>query len=135
VTSSELRQFVTTRAKERCEYCLLPTSARLFPYHIDHIISKQHGSSDDESNLALSCPHCNRQKGPNIATLEPTTGNFVGFFNPRQHVWREHFRLEAGTIVCLTPQGQATVTIFRFNEPGRITERLHLISLGLYSID
>jgi HNH endonuclease len=135
VTSSELRQFVTKRAKERCEYCSLPLGARLFPYHIDHIISKQHGGSDDESNLALCCPQCNRQKGPNIATLELATGNFVGFFNPRQHVWREHFRLEAGTIIGLTPQGQATVTIFGFTEPARVTERLGLISLGLYSMD
>lgn len=135
MTSSELRQFVTKRAQQRCENCSLPSSARLFPYHIDHIISKQHGGSDNENNLALCCPQCSRQKGPNIATLEPTTGNFVGFFNPRQHVWREHFRLEAGTIIVLTPQGRATVTIFCFNEPARVTERLGLIGLGSYSID
>jgi hypothetical protein len=135
VTASELRQFVIRRAKERCEYCLLPQSAHFTAYQLDHIIAHQHGGSNDESNLALCCPDCNRHKGPNIATLEPRTGNFVGFFNPRQHVWHEHFRLEAGAIIGLTPQGRATVTIFRLNEPVRVAERLNLIKLGLYSAD
>jgi hypothetical protein len=133
VTSSELRQFVVRRAKERCEYCLVPQGSRLIPYQIDHIISKQHGGSNDESNLALCCPQCNRHKGPNVATLEPVTGNFVGFFNPRQDVWLEHFSFEVGVISGLTPQGLATVTIFRFNEPIRVTERLNLSKLGLYN--
>jgi HNH endonuclease len=131
VTASELRQFVVKRAKERCEYCLLPQSVSLTPYQLDHVISKQHGGSDDENNLALCCPQCNRYKGPNVATLEPTTGNFVGFFNPRRSLWRDHFRLEAGMIIGSTPQGQATVMIFRLNEPVRVTERLELIELGL----
>jgi HNH endonuclease len=130
----ELRQLIVQRAKECCEYCLLPQKASIIPYQIDHIISKQHGGADDESNLALCCPICNRYKGPNVATLEPTTGNFVGFFNPRQHLWRDHFRIEAGVIFGLTLQGQATVTIFRLNEPVRVTERLKLIELGLYTI-
>jgi hypothetical protein len=133
VISSELRQWVVERAGERCEYCLIPQNIRLIPYQIDHIISKQHGGSDDESNLALCCPQCNRHKGPNIATLEPTTGNFVGFFNPRQQLWLEHFRIDAGVIIGLTPQGQATVSIFCFNEAVRVTERLKLIKLGLHS--
>ncbi len=133
--SSELRQFVVTRAKERCEYCLLPQSTRLFPYHLDHIISKKHSGTDEESNLALCCPECNRHKGPNIATLEPTTGNFVEFFNPRQHLWHDHFRIEEGVIVGLTSQGQATVAIFRLNESVRIAERFNLIKLGSYTTD
>jgi HNH endonuclease len=135
VNASELRQFIAKRAKERCEYCLLPQSTRLFPFHLDHIISKQHGGTDDESNLALCCPQCNRHKGPNIATLEPTTGEFVGFFNPRKHRWRDHFQIEAGVISGLSPQGRATVTIFHLNDPVRVTERLNLTKLGSYSTD
>jgi HNH endonuclease len=131
----ELRQFIVQRAKERCEYCLLPQKASTISYQIDHIISKQHGGADDESNLALCCPVCNRYKGPNVATLELETGNFVGFFNPHQYLWPEHFRIEAGVIIGLAPQGQVTVTIFRLNEPMRVAERLNLIKLGLYITD
>lgn len=135
MTSDDLRQFVIQRAKERCEYCLLPQTVSTIPYQIDHIISKQHGGTDDDYNLALCCPVCNRYKGPNIATLDPDTRDFIGFFNPRQHNWGEHFRIERGVIMGLTLQGQATVTIFRLNEPLRVTERLNLIKLGLYVTD
>jgi HNH endonuclease len=135
VTVPELKQLISQRAKERCEYCLLPQSTRLFPYHLDHIIAKQHGGTDDEGNLALCCPQCNRHKGPNIATLEPTTGNFVGFFNPRKERWDAHFRFEEGFIKGLTPEGRATETIFRFNEPVRVAERMMLMELGLYNLD
>lgn len=135
MNSSELRQFVMQRAKERCEYCLLPQKASTIPYQIDHIISKQHGGIDDESNLALCCPICNRYKGPNVVTLEPETGKFVGFFNPRQERWRDHFHLEDGIIIGLTPEGRATETIFRFNEPVRVAERIRLMKLGLYALD
>jgi HNH endonuclease len=135
VTSLELRQFVVKRARERCEYCLIPQGMRLNPYHIDHIISKQHGCIDDESNRALCCPQCNRNKGPNIATLEPETGKFVGFFNPRKEDWSSHFRFEDGFIKGLTPEGRATETIFRFNELVRVTERMRLMKLGLYNPD
>lgn len=84
MNSDELRQFVAQRARERCEYCLMPQKASTIPYQIDHIISKQHGGTNDDSNLALCCPICNRYKGPNVATPEPETGKFVGFFNPRR---------------------------------------------------
>jgi HNH endonuclease len=112
VTAAELRQFVAERAKGRCEYCLLPQRASLNPHHLDHIISKQHGGADDENNLAFCCATCNRYKGTNLATLEPETGNFVGFFHPRKDLWHDHFQFEAGTIIGLTPRGRATVTIF-----------------------
>lgn len=135
MTASELKQFIAKRAKERCEYCLLPQSTRLFPFHLDHIISKQHGGTDDESNLALCCPQCNRHKGPNIATLEPETGKFVGFFNPRKERWSDHFLFENGFITGLTPEGRATETIFRFNEPVRVAERIRLMKLGSYTLN
>jgi hypothetical protein len=85
----------------------LPVTAeyKTLPFHLDHIISKKHGGTDDESNLALCCPECNRHKGPNIATLEPETDNFVGFFNPRKEQWSNHFRFENGFITGLTLKG------------------------------
>lgn len=36
-------------------------------FHIDHIIPKCMGGSDEESNLRVICPSCNRRKGGNYA--------------------------------------------------------------------
>ena len=121
--STAIRREVRERAEERCEYCLLPENVAFHPHQIDHIVPKQHGGSDDLANLALACVFCNRMKGPNLATLDPDTGELVAFFNPRSSTWTEHFRLEEEHIVGQTPKGRATVRIFRFNDDVRIKQR------------
>src|SRR6202035_5587940 len=46
-----------------CEYCLLPQDAEpFFAYHVEHIVARQHGRSDDHENLALACYHCNASR-------------------------------------------------------------------------
>src|SRR5215211_294900 len=61
-----IRELVRGRAGNRCEYCHLPQEALPFAtFHVEHIIATQHGGSDDETNLALSCDRCNFSKGPN----------------------------------------------------------------------
>ena len=47
-----LRQFVRDRAENRCEYCQLPQHAMDGTFHIEHIIARQHGGTDDLSNLS-----------------------------------------------------------------------------------
>jgi hypothetical protein len=128
----ELVQLVYERALGRCEYCLLPELEALHPHQVDHVIPRQHGGSDEAANLALCCVICNRYKGPNLATLDPETGALTGFFNPREHLWEEHFRLEEGTIIGLTAEGRATVFIFRFNDEARVRQRLLLIKQQRY---
>jgi predicted restriction endonuclease len=50
------RKLVKERAGHRCEYCGISQSALpLSTFHVEHIIAKQHGGSDDPNNLALSC--------------------------------------------------------------------------------
>ena len=48
----------------RCWYCGIPIDARsnIAP-HIDHIIPKSNGGSDDYDNRALTCEFCNKAKG------------------------------------------------------------------------
>ncbi len=49
------RDFVRRRAADRCEYCHLPQEATPFiPFHVEHIIAKQHVdvAQDDPSGLA-----------------------------------------------------------------------------------
>ena len=60
-----LRQTVRERAAYRCEYCSLPQDAEpFFAYHVEHVVARQHGGTDDSGNLALACYHCNAHKGP-----------------------------------------------------------------------
>jgi hypothetical protein len=48
------RELVRRRAGERCEYCLLRQEHCDLKHHVEHIIAKQHGGSDDPANLALA---------------------------------------------------------------------------------
>jgi len=51
----------------------LPSAFHPAPFQIDHIIARQHGGKAELENLALSCIHCNRFKGPNVAGVDPDT--------------------------------------------------------------
>ena len=82
-----LREVVRTRAGNACEYCRLPQQATpLIPFHVEHIVSRQHGGTDNPSGLALACDRCNAYKGPNLTSIDPETGTLVALFNPRSDV-------------------------------------------------
>jgi hypothetical protein len=50
----QLRQTVRERADHRCEYWCLPQDAEpFFVYHVEHIVARQHGGSDD-NEISLS---------------------------------------------------------------------------------
>jgi 5-methylcytosine-specific restriction endonuclease McrA len=93
-----LKKFVAERAAFRCEYCRIAESDSNYAYHLEHIISRQHGGSDDADNLAYSCSICNWKKGSNIATILEKGGPFVPLFNPRTDDWFDHFAIENGAI-------------------------------------
>ena len=127
----ERRDFVRRRAGDACEYCRLPQQASLLAHHVDHIIAIQHQGPDDESNLCLCCLRCNLQKGPNIASVDPTTGEIVRLFHPRMHRWSEHFSLDdAGILRGLTAEGRATAQLLEMNEAERVRLRLILLLRG-----
>jgi Restriction endonuclease len=107
---------VRERAFERCEYCgLLQSQAPLARFHIEHIVARQHGGSDDADNLAYACFHCNLHKGPNLAGIDPETGELTALFNPRLETWSEHFSSWGSSIVGLTPSGRVTVLVLAMN--------------------
>lgn len=58
--SGSLRYRILTRAKGRCEACGISSDERAL--EIDHIVPKNNGGSDDESNLQSLCYKCNAQK-------------------------------------------------------------------------
>ena len=113
--NQDLARRVRRRAGHQCEYCGLPQYALPLPFQIDHVVAGQHGGQTVPSNLALACPHCNRYKGPNIAGLDPDTGELVRLFHPRTDAWGDHFKFEECRIVGLTPIGRATVRVLGMN--------------------
>jgi 5-methylcytosine-specific restriction endonuclease McrA len=68
-----LRQQVSERANECCEYCRFPESETSIRHHIDHVIARQHGGLTDVDNHCFCCAVCNRYKGPNLSSLDPET--------------------------------------------------------------
>ena len=111
-----IQRLVRRRAGNRCEYCGLSQSAApIASFHIEHVIAKQHGGEDDQSNLALACYHCNLHKGPNLAGIDRETGDLVALFNPRKQRWDEHFGRTGPTIVGRTLTGRVTVAVLAMN--------------------
>jgi len=116
-----LRQFARDRAGRRCEYChFSEANLPLWPFHLDHIVAKQHGGSDDASNVAWSCHRCNLRKGTNLSAVDPDTGQVVRLFHPRTDDWRDHFKASAGRITGLTETGRATAWLFEMNTDDRV---------------
>jgi hypothetical protein len=115
-----LREVVRRRAGNACEYCRMPQAATpLIPFHVEHIVSKQHGGTDDASGLALACDRCNAYKGPNLTSIDPDTRTLAALFNPRRDVWSNHFVVRGGQILGLTATGRATVRLLNMNAPRR----------------
>ena len=126
-----LRSLVRLRAGDVCEYCRLPQAAsQLATFHVEHIIARQHGGSTDENNLALACNFCNYHKGPNIAGLDPASGNLTPLFHPRRDTWKEHFSWNGTILAGQSPTGRATVQLLAMNFWRRILLRDELRSLG-----
>jgi hypothetical protein len=125
VISADLRSLVRQRAGDRCEYCRLTQGASaLGPLQIEHVVARQHGGGDEATNLALACDRCNLYKGTNLTTLDPESGRVVPIFNPRVDDWAQHFRVDRGWVVGLTPIGRGTVRLLNMNAEGRVELRL-----------
>lgn len=124
-----LEQEARSRAGGVCEYCRLPESLSALRHVIDHIIARQHGGPTVSDNLALCCGRCNLYKGPNIAGIDPATGEMTRLFHPRSDLWDEHFQWEGAVLVGRTAIGRTTVTVLAINHPSRIAVRQQLIEL------
>jgi hypothetical protein len=126
---ASVRRQVRQRAGDRCEYCLLrQEDDPFYPFHIEHILPRQHGGPDHPDNLALACYHCNRHKGPNLAAIDPETEAIARLFNPRQDRWAEHFRAVGAVIAGITPVGRATSRLFKMNAAARLDLRTELLA-------
>lgn len=129
---NSLRQQVIDRANSRFEYCLLHQDYSIYTHEVDHIIALKHSGQTIADNLALSCLSCNRHKGSDFATIDPSSGEIIPLFNPRRQVWEEHFAIANGRVDGISPIGEATARLLAFNSPKRILERRLLMQQGCY---
>ena len=125
-----VRLAVRLRAREACEYCLLPTRGQ---FQVDHIIPPAlwpvylagrlavgpppagRGGPDHLDNYAWACPFCNQRKGQQVQGRLGRRS--VRLFDPRRDEWPTHFVLVTRGlfIVGLDPIGQITVEMLGVN--------------------
>ncbi|MBW4686501.1 MAG: HNH endonuclease [Komarekiella atlantica HA4396-MV6] len=112
-----IQEQVRRRANYLCEYCHASEQWQYVQFTVDHTMPLSLGGTNNLENLALACFHCNRRKTNRLTATDPQSGEEVALFNPRQHIWSEHFIWSADglLIVGLTPIGRATVTVLTLN--------------------
>ena len=91
VIPAEIDRRVREAARHRCGYCLSPQRLVMARLEVEHTIPLAKGGTDDETNLWLACPICNGHKSDKTMAIDPDTRTTVPLFNPRTHVWAEHF--------------------------------------------
>ncbi|MGZ5482447.1 MAG: HNH endonuclease [Pyrinomonadaceae bacterium] len=115
---------VRERAGNACEYCHLhQNDSPLAVLHIEHIIPKVHGGSDELNNLALACIDCNLHKRPNLTGIDPKTGAVTELFHPRRQHWADHFALNGIHLVSTTPIGRTTIRVLNMNSEDQLALR------------
>lgn len=133
MSSGALRDAVRDRAGRRCEYCHLPdVLPHTLRFHLEHILSRQHGGLTEMNNLAWCCQRCNAHKGPNLTGVDPDTSALVQLFHPREDRWEEHFLIERLIIRGLTVKGRTTAWLLEMNSEERIRWRMALQRHGLF---
>lgn len=133
--SIKLRQLVSARARECCEYCLIHADDRPETHPIDHVIALRHGGLTVAGNLALACAICNNLKGTDLSAIDPLTGMIVPLFNPRTEQWSDHFELVNGAeITGRTATGRATAALLQLNSHERLSYRRDLAADGRYPL-
>ena len=127
-----LHRLVTERAGDCCEYCRMSQVFDPATFEIDHIIPQKMDGETTEANLALACFKCNNHKGPNIAAIDPATGEKVFLFDPRKSQWSDHFKWDGPFLEGVTAEGRATVALLQINDGHRVAHRQQLITEGVF---
>lgn len=116
---------VRLRADNRCEYCQLKQDdSPLVTLHVEHIIPRKHGGSDDLENLALARIDRNLHKGPNLTGIDSETKVITQLYHPRRDTWSDHFEWIGVEIVGKTPCGRTTVQVLNMNSEEQVGLRL-----------
>jgi hypothetical protein len=131
--AAEIERRVRSQARNRCGYCLSPQHLVMARIELEHIIPVAKGGSNDESNLWLACPLCNRFKSDRTTAVDPETDKTEPLFNPRTQAWKEHFLWtdDGLRIVGITPTGRATTAALHLDDdPDAIEVRSYWVLAG-----
>jgi len=106
---------------------IIVASTAASPNGPSRCLSRSTISSPKSTAARLSaCPHCNRFKGPNVAGIDPQSGETVRLFHPRKDDWYEHFAWEGARLTGRTAVGRATVQVLAMNAEDLLAIRLEL---------
>jgi len=120
----QVRTHVRKRAHNLCEYCHLhQDDSPWASLHVEHIIPKVHGGTDELDNLALACIDCNLHKGTNLAGIDPQTSQITELFHPRRQSWDYHFELQGVYVFGKTSIGRTTIRVLHMNSDDQIALR------------
>jgi hypothetical protein len=124
---------VREAAHNRCGYCLSPQRFVMARLEIEHIKPIGKGGKDNEANLWLARPICNRHKSDKVQAVDPVSEKVVPLFNPRTQKWFEHFQWsdDGLRIIGLTPIGRATVIALHLSDdPDALLVRSYWVLAG-----
>lgn len=130
--SDSLKARIREQAGDRCGYCKSLQRYVWGTLEIEHIIPKNRGGSNDETNLWLACRPCNSYKSDQTHGVDPLSDRMVALFNPRTQVWQEHFTWsdDGVEILGITACGRATVRALQMNNPYVTTVRQAWVTVG-----
>jgi len=102
------------------------------PLEFEHLYPEALGGLTVRENLWLACTRCNDYKGDRIDAVDAETGAQVALFNPRTHVWAEHFAWspDGTTIIGRTPIGRAMAAALRLNNEFIVNTRRFWVEAG-----
>jgi hypothetical protein len=129
---SDIQEMVKQRDENRCSYCLSAAKYVYQTLHIEHIIPVAKRGTNDIGNLCLSCSWCNLSKATKVNGLDPETNKRVSLFNPRKHLWSDHFEwgIDKVSIQGKTAIGRVTVKALKMNRPEALTVRQNWVIAG-----
>jgi HNH endonuclease len=129
---ASLRNSVSERASDCCEYCQMQTTFSHDPFSAEHILPIAKGGLDEFINLAWACLGCNLYKSTTTHVFDLISGDLVPLYNPRINQWSEHFQWTENftLIVGLTPIGRATIICLKLNRLGLVNLRKLLVAFG-----
>ena len=134
--NKSLRKRVKERARYLCEYCLSPERFCPAYYEGDHITPVSVGGEGTFENFANACGGCNNNKSNATQAIDPVIGQLVPLYNPRMHIWEDHFSWnDTYTLMQgLSPIGRATIEKLKLNREEVVNLRTLLILVGLHPI-
>ena len=119
MVSAAIRELVRSRAGNRCEYCRMHQSLQGATFHVEHIVPRFSGGSDDADNLAWACPSCNLHKSDRTEVAGDDASASVALFHPRRDCWSNHFEWDEYAIVPTTEVGRVTAEALDLNHERR----------------